>query len=41
MGNQSAAMMMLTGRRLKGEEALDIGLIDYFVPQTEVRSKEI
>ena len=41
VGNQSAAMMMLTGRRLKGEEALDIGLIDYLVPQTEVRSKAI
>ena len=32
---------MLTGRRLKGEEALDIGLIDYLVPQKEVRTKAI
>jgi len=41
VGHQNAAMMMLTGRRLKGEEALDIGLIDYLVPQKEVRTKAI
>ena len=41
VGNQNAAMMMLTGRRLKGEEALDIGLIDYLVPQIDVRTKAI
>ena len=41
VGNQNAAMMMLTGRRLKGKEALDIGLIDYLVPLTEVRSRSV
>ena len=41
VGNQNAAMMLLTGRRLKGEEAFDIGLIDYLVPLSEVRSKAI
>ena len=41
VGNQNAAMMLLTGRRLKGEEAFDIGLIDYLVPFSEVRSKAI
>ena len=39
VGNQNAIMMMLTGRRLKGEEALDIGLLDYLVPLSDVRSK--
>ena len=41
VGNQNAAMMMLTGRRLKGKEALDIGLIDYLVPLSDVRSRSI
>ena len=41
IGSQNAAMMMLTGRRLKGQEAFDIGLIDYLVPLKEVRSKAI
>ena len=41
VGNQNAAMMLLTGRRLKGEEAFDIGLIDYMVPLSGVRSKAI
>lgn len=41
VGPQNAAMMMLTGRRLKGQEAFDIGLIDYLVPINEVRSKAI
>ena len=41
VGNQNAAMMLLTGRRLKGEEAFDIGLIDYLVPLSGVRSKAI
>ena len=41
VGNQNAAMMMLTGRRLKGEAALDIGLIDYLVPLSDVRSRAI
>ena len=41
IGPQNAAMMMLTGRRLKGQEAFDVGLIDYLVPLNEVRSKAI
>ena len=41
VGNQNATMMMLTGRRLKGQEALKIGLIDYLVPLNEVRSKSV
>ena len=41
VGPQNAAMMMLTGRRLKGQEAFDVGLIDYLVPLNEVRSKAI
>ena len=41
VGPQNAAMMMLTGRRLKGQEAFDICLIDYLVPLKEVRSKAI
>ena len=41
IGPQNAAMMMLTGRRLKGQESFDIGLIDYLVPLNEVRSKAI
>ena len=41
VGPQNAAMMMLTGRRLKGQESFDIGLIDYLVPLNKVRSKAI
>lgn len=41
VGNQNAMMMMLTGRRLKGEEAYEIGLIDYLVPLSDVRSKAL
>ena len=41
VGPQNAAMMMLTGRRLKGQEAFNVGLIDYLVPLNEVRSKAI
>lgn len=41
VGSQNASMMMLTGRRLKGEEALEIGLLDYLVPLDKVRSKSI
>jgi len=41
VGPQNASMMMLTGRRLKGQESFDIGLIDYLVPLNEVRSKAI
>ena len=41
VGNQNATMMMLTGRRLKGKEALNIGLIDYLVPLSDVRRKAL
>lgn len=41
VGNHNSAMMMLTGRRLKGKEALDMGLIDYLVDKDEVRDKAI
>jgi enoyl-CoA hydratase/carnithine racemase len=39
IGTQNAAMMMYTGRRLTGEEALKIGLADYLVPLEQVRTK--
>jgi enoyl-CoA hydratase/carnithine racemase len=39
IGTQNAAMMMYTGRRLTGEEALKIGLVDYLVPLEQVRAK--
>ncbi len=39
IGEQNAAMMMYTGRRLTGDEALAIGLVDYVVAQDEVRTK--
>jgi enoyl-CoA hydratase/carnithine racemase len=41
IGMQNAALMMYTGRRLTGEEALAIGLIDYLVPQDAVRAKAV
>jgi enoyl-CoA hydratase/carnithine racemase len=41
IGEQQAAMMMYTGRRLTGQDALAIGLIDYCVPQDRVRTKAI
>ena len=41
IGMQNASMMLYTGRRLTGEEALAIGLADYCVPQDEVRAKAI
>ncbi|HEY4043248.1 MAG TPA: enoyl-CoA hydratase/isomerase family protein [Rhodopila sp.] len=41
IGTQNAAMMMYTGRRLTGEEAFKIGLVDYLVPQEQVRAKAI
>ena len=41
IGGQNAAMMMYTGRRLTGEEALTIGLVDYCVPQDQVRTKAV
>ncbi|MBN8927083.1 MAG: enoyl-CoA hydratase [Rhodospirillales bacterium 69-11] len=39
IGEQQAALMFYTGRRLTGEEALQIGLADYCVPQEQVRAK--
>lgn len=41
IGMQKASMMMYTGRRLTGEEALAIGLADYCVPIDQVRAKAI
>ena len=41
IGEQQAAMMMYTGRRLTGEEALAIGLADYCVPLDQVRAKAV
>jgi enoyl-CoA hydratase/carnithine racemase len=38
VGEQMAAMLFYTGRRIGGEEALRIGLIDVLVPQAELRS---
>ena len=39
IGEQQAAMMMYTGRRLTGEDALKIGLVDYCVPLDQVRAR--
>ena len=41
IGTQHAAMMLYTGRRLTGEEALRIGLVDYLVPLDQVRAKAL
>lgn len=38
LGPQKAALMLLTSRRIKGEEALEMGLADELVPLSEVRS---
>jgi enoyl-CoA hydratase/carnithine racemase len=38
VGPQHAALIMYTGRRFTGEQALAMGLIDQLVPQTEVRA---
>ena len=35
IGEQRAALLMLTGRRLKGEQAVDWGLADLYCPDTE------
>jgi enoyl-CoA hydratase/carnithine racemase len=37
IGAQRAALMCLTGRRIKGEEALEWGLVDQLVPLDELR----
>lgn len=38
IGLQAANLMFLTGRRIKGEKALALGMVDQLVPQQEVRS---
>lgn len=38
VGEQKASLMLLTGRRFKGEEALAFGLVDEIVPVDEVRT---
>jgi len=38
IGAQAAAMMLLTGRRIGGAEALELGLLDELVAADEVRS---
>jgi enoyl-CoA hydratase/carnithine racemase len=37
VGQQAAAMMLLTGKRISGEEAAAIGLVDLLVEQDQVR----
>jgi enoyl-CoA hydratase/carnithine racemase len=39
IGGQQAALLLYTGRRITGEDALHIGLADYCVPQDQVRAK--
>jgi enoyl-CoA hydratase/carnithine racemase len=39
IGMQQASLLMYTGRRISGEEALKIGLADYCVPFDQVRAK--
>ena len=39
VGNQKAKWMLLTSARVKGKEALEIGLADFLVPQDELMSK--
>jgi enoyl-CoA hydratase/carnithine racemase len=41
LGQQKAAWLMYSGRRITGEEALEIGLADYCVAQDQVRAKAI
>ncbi|MBF2760366.1 MAG: enoyl-CoA hydratase/isomerase family protein [Ectothiorhodospiraceae bacterium AqS1] len=41
VGHSMAARMLYTGARIKGEEALRIGLADAFVESCEVRSKAL
>ena len=38
VGEQQAALLFYTGRRISGDEAVRIGLADVLVPQAEVRS---
>ena len=41
IGKQNASLMFYTGRRFKGEEALEMGLADMLVPQDQVRQAAI
>lgn len=41
IGQQKANLMMYTGRRIKGEEALDMGLLDRLVRADELRDAAI
>ena len=41
IGAQKASLMMYTGRRYTGDEALAMGLADYCVPQDQIRAKAI
>ncbi|WP_166261985.1 enoyl-CoA hydratase/isomerase family protein [Marinobacter salicampi] len=41
IGQQKANLMLLTGRRVKGEEALEFGLADKLVPAENVREEAI
>lgn len=38
MGQQRALEMLYTGKRIKGEEAAELGLLDRFVPDDEIRA---
>ncbi len=39
VGVQKAALLFYTGRRIGGEEAHEIGLVDVLVPQAELRPR--
>lgn len=39
IGRSNAELMMLTGRRIKGEEALAMGLVQEVVPQDQLRDR--
>jgi enoyl-CoA hydratase/carnithine racemase len=41
IGMQQASLLMYTGRRITGEEAVSIGLADYCVPLDQVRAKAL
>jgi len=41
VGVQAASMLMYTGRRVPGDEAVTLGLADYCVPLDKVRAKAI
>src|SRR5437773_6260944 len=41
VGRQRAALMLYTGRRVKGEEALGWGLADLLVPQEQLRAAAV